>query len=93
MSARSALTGTSTHAAGRGGGFGATADVPGVITAAIAATTGLSSGRHGRSREVSSACENRYVCARVAMCVAIVRPDAAAAAAAPPTPPTLVAHD
>ena len=80
-------------AAERGGGFGATAYASGVIAAAIAAITGFSAARFGRSREVSSAIENRCVCARVAMCVAIVRPDAAAAAAAPPTPPALVAHN
>lgn len=43
------------RAAERAGGFGATAYLPGVIAAAVAATDGLSYGRRGRSREVSGA--------------------------------------
>ena len=92
-SARSALTGTSTRAVERGGGFGATAYVSGIIAAAIAAIATFSAARLGRSREVSSAIETARVCACVSMFAATVRLDAAAAAAAPPGPRTLVAHD
>ena len=46
-------------AAERGGGFGATAYASGVIAAAIAAITGFSAARFGRSREVSSATSGR----------------------------------
>ena len=77
----------------RGGGFGATAYMSGIIAAAIAAIAGFPAARLGRSREVSSARDSRCVCVRVAMCAAIMRLDAAATAAAPPGPRALVAHD
>ena len=50
--ARSALTGTSTRAAERSGGFGATAHAAGIAATAIAATTDLTTARRGCLQEV-----------------------------------------
>ena len=50
--ARSALTGTSTRAAERSGGFGATANFPGIAAAAIATTADLTTACRGGLREV-----------------------------------------
>ena len=81
------------RAAERAGGFGATTNDLGVVAAAIAATTGLSTGGRGLSSEVRHTREIRCACARVATCAATVRLDAAAATAAPPVPRALVVHD
>ena len=58
--ARSALPGASTRAVVRGCGFGATVFDLGVIAAVAAASNGLSSGHHPRSRshEVRGACDD-----------------------------------
>ena len=60
--ARSALAGTSTRAAERAGGFGATAHVPGVVAVAIAATADLSAAHRGRFREVRRVRKKRCMC-------------------------------
>ena len=55
--------------------IGPTAHIPGAITAATAATNGLSGVRHGRSHEVRAAHEKSRVCIRVATCTPVARRD------------------